>query len=208
MLTFDYQYGEDGVWFNIVRVGSLRRRRRDFRAADWWIEPSGDKESEGGRLTKIGDELGGEKRRRGQLKNRFRDEVEKRGTRLTSIRPPCKRVSSLQTKRPRPDPPTAVCTSAVKGKDGRASALLEGEEKARERTIPLLESLEKMPLILERHSSSRVLDLDKDVSIVTSVDELLSERSVEHRRIESWIGFGSGRSDERYVDGDLDELRC
>jgi len=55
--TFDYQYGEDGIWLNVVRVGSLHRRRRAFQAADWWIESSSDKESEGGGFTEVGDEL-------------------------------------------------------------------------------------------------------------------------------------------------------
>jgi len=43
---------------------------------------------------------------------------------------------------------------------------------------------------------------------VATVDELLGERSVERGWIEGWIGFGSGRSDQGDVDGDLDQLRC
>lgn len=72
--------------------------------------------------------------------------------------------------------------------------------------VPLLEPLEQMALVLERHPSSGIFDLDVDVAVVSAVDELLGDRRVEMGRVEDGRGFEGGRTDEGDVDGDFDEL--
>jgi hypothetical protein len=121
--------------------------------------------------------------RTGRQRETHRKEDATSLVRLTSMRPPCKRVNSLQTKRPRPEPPTAVWTSAEDGEKAGRLAEAYGTKKERERTVPLLEPLEEMSLVLNRHPASPIFDLNVNVAVVASVDKLLGDMRVERRRV-------------------------